>query len=94
MTKERDVEVTYAVPDFAAELRRLADALEAGNAFEIDVDGETVSVPLDAVVLVEHEREDGVEEIEFQLRWNYAVDENEEDEEEASEIEAEEEEAA
>ena len=66
---DRDVEKIYSVKDFTAKLRRLADALDAGQAFEIQVAGERLYVPADASFSVEHERSDGEEELEFQLRW-------------------------
>lgn len=65
----RDVEKIYSVKDFTAKLRRLADALDAGQAFEIQVAGERLYIPADASFSVEHERSDGTEELEFQLRW-------------------------
>jgi hypothetical protein len=34
------------------------------------VAGERISVPPDAVINIEHEREGRHEEIEFQLKWN------------------------
>ena len=52
-----------------AKLRRLADELEAGERFEIQVAGERIYVPARAEFNVEHEREGGEEEIEFQLKW-------------------------
>lgn len=67
--KKRDVEKSYPRAAFIAKLRRLADALERGERFAIQVGGERVSVPPDAAVGVEHEREAGVEQIEFQLTW-------------------------
>jgi amphi-Trp domain-containing protein len=66
---ERDIEKTYPRKDFVAKLRRLADALEAGKAFTIQVAGERLHIPADAVFNIEHEREGGVDELEFQLRW-------------------------
>jgi amphi-Trp domain-containing protein len=66
---KRDVERVYSVSEFAAKLRRLADALEAGQAFEIQVAGERLYVPATAHFSVEHERGEGTEEIEFQVRW-------------------------
>jgi len=69
MESDRDVEKTYLVSDFIAELRRLADALESGEPFVIEIDGEEISVPLSAAISVEHERENGSEELEFQLKW-------------------------
>ncbi|TDO43219.1 amphi-Trp domain-containing protein [Kribbella sp. VKM Ac-2527] len=69
---ERDVERTYSVTDFTAKLRRLADALDAGKPFRIQVAGERFTVPKDAQISVEHERGDDEVEIEFQLKWKLA----------------------
>lgn len=80
MALDRDTDVTYDVSDFVAELRRLADALEAGASFTIQIDGETVAVPEDALVSIAHEREDGSVELEFQLSWEEETDEDEEEE--------------
>jgi amphi-Trp domain-containing protein len=66
---DRDIEKDYPLPDFIAKLRRLADALEAGQRFEIQIAGERVSVPVRARFNIEHERADGEEEIEFQIKW-------------------------
>ena len=66
---DRDVEKIYSVKDFTAKLRRLADALDAGQAFEIQVAGQRLYIPADASFSVEHERSDGTDELEFQLRW-------------------------
>lgn len=65
----RDVERMYSVPEVVAKLRRLADALESGKPFRIQVAGERVRVPARAEFSVEHEREDDTEEVEFQLKW-------------------------
>ena len=67
--KSRDLEKTYTAAQFAAKLRRLADALENGERVSIRGAGERVSVPARAVFSVEHEREGKNEEIEFQLKW-------------------------
>ena len=67
--RDRDVEKVYSAADFVTKLRRLADALEAGERFEIQVAGERVYVPARAEFNVEHEREGNEEEIEFQLKW-------------------------
>jgi amphi-Trp domain-containing protein len=67
--RDRDIEKTYSVAEFVAKLRRLADALEAGERFEIQVAGERIYVPARAVFNIEHEREGDEEEIEFQLKW-------------------------
>ncbi len=66
---DRDIEKDYPLPDFIAKLRRLADALESGERFEIKIAGERISVPVRATYNIEHEREGGEEEIEFQIRW-------------------------
>src|SRR3712207_7499403 len=39
---DRDVEKVYSTSEFVAKLRRLADALEKGERFEIQVAGERV----------------------------------------------------
>lgn len=69
---DRDVERDYSVPEFAAKLRRLADALEADKPFRIQVAGERIRVPKRASISVEHEREGDSEEVEFQLKWQLA----------------------
>jgi amphi-Trp domain-containing protein len=66
---ERDVEKVYDTSEVVSKLRRLADALEKGERFEIQVAGERVYVPARAEFSVEHEREGDEEEIEFQLKW-------------------------
>ncbi|CAN5670985.1 hypothetical protein BH18ACT11_BH18ACT11_18680 [soil metagenome] len=67
--RDRDIEKVYSVSEFVAKLRRLADALEAGGRFEIQVAGERIYVPARAEFNIEHEREGDEEEIEFQLKW-------------------------
>lgn len=66
---DRDIEKDYSTAEFVAKLRRLADALETGESFEIQVAGERIYVPLRAEFNVEHERDGDEEEIEFQLKW-------------------------
>ena len=67
--RRRDLERTYSRAQFVAKLRRLADALEAGEAFTIQVAGERLRLPADVAFNVEHERAGGLDELEFQLRW-------------------------
>lgn len=67
--EERDIEKTYATSEFVAKLRRLADALETGEKFEIQIAGERIYVPVRATYTIEHERGDAEEEIEFQIKW-------------------------
>ncbi|MFZ6003298.1 MAG: amphi-Trp domain-containing protein [Actinomycetota bacterium] len=77
----RDVERMYSTPEVVAKLRRLADALESGSPFRIQVAGERIHVPVRAEFSVEHERGDGEEEIELQLRWSLTEDDDESDDE-------------
>lgn len=67
---ERDVEKGYTKADFIAKLRRLADSIESGEQFEIQIAGERIYVPVRARFTVEHERSDAEEEIEFQIGWD------------------------
>ncbi len=67
--QDRDIEKVYTTAQFVAKLRRLADALETGERFEIQVAGERIYVPARAEFTVEHEREGNEEELEFQLKW-------------------------
>jgi amphi-Trp domain-containing protein len=69
--KERDIEKHYSTPEFIAKLRRLADALETGEKFEIQISNERVYVPVRAKYNIEHERSDSEEEIEFQIKWSH-----------------------
>ena len=66
---ERDLEKVYSKKDFVAKLRRLADSIDQNKRFRIQISGERISVPPDAVFNIEHEREGDNEEIEFQLKW-------------------------
>ena len=65
----RDVERDCTTESFVNTLRRLADALEAGESFRIQVAGKRFTVPAGAALSIEHEAEDGDEELEFQLEW-------------------------
>jgi amphi-Trp domain-containing protein len=68
--RARDLERTYTRAQFVAKLRRFADAVEAGKAFSLQIANERLRIPADARFNIEHERADGVEELEFQVRWN------------------------
>jgi amphi-Trp domain-containing protein len=65
----RDIEKDYPLAQFVEKLRRLADALESGQRFEIQIAGERIYVPVRAQYNLEHEKGDGEEEIEFQIKW-------------------------
>lgn len=67
---ERDIEKGYSSSQFVSKLRRLADCIEKGQRFRIQVAGERISIPPDAIINIEHEREGRQEEVEFQLKWS------------------------
>jgi amphi-Trp domain-containing protein len=67
--KLRDVEKGYTAKQMVAKLRRLADCLEKGKSFQIQVAGERIYIPARAIFNIEHEREGGMEEVEFQFKW-------------------------
>lgn len=67
--KDRDIEKGYTTKQMIAKLRRLADCLETGKPFRIQIANERVNIPADAVFNIEHEREKGSEEVEFQFKW-------------------------
>lgn len=70
MKETRDIEKNYPITDFVSKLRRLADSLEKGEKFEIQIAGERIYVPVRAKYNIEHEREGDDEEIEFQIKWS------------------------
>jgi amphi-Trp domain-containing protein len=69
MSRDADVEKAYNRSDVVAKLRRLADALEQGKAFEIQIAGHRVYMPAHATAKFEYEREGDEEEIEIEVRW-------------------------
>lgn len=66
---DRDIEKNVPVSQFVDTLRRLADALEAGESFRIQVQNKRFTVPADAAIVIAHEIEDGEEELELELQW-------------------------
>lgn len=67
--QSRDVEKEYPKEEFIAKLRRLADAIENNERFEISIAGKRIYVPMRATFTVEHEKSAEEEEIEFQIKW-------------------------
>ena len=67
--KERDIEKTYTTKQMVAKLRRLADSLENGKQYKIQIAGEKITIPTKAVFNIEHERGKNSEEVEFQFKW-------------------------
>ncbi|MGH6865788.1 MAG: amphi-Trp domain-containing protein [Methyloceanibacter sp.] len=68
--RNRDMEKDYPLAQFVEKLRRLADAVENGERFEIQIAGERIYVPVRAQYNLAHEKGDGEEEIEFQIKWS------------------------
>jgi amphi-Trp domain-containing protein len=69
MAREKDVEKSYSTQEVVAKLRRLADALENEETFEIQIAGERIYVPHYAKVEFEYERQGKEEEVEIELTW-------------------------
>jgi amphi-Trp domain-containing protein len=67
---DRDVERDCSTATFVQTLRRLADALEQGEPFRIQVASARFVVPADARPSIEHEISGDDEELELQLRWS------------------------
>lgn len=66
---KRDIEKGYPKEQFVNKLRRLADSIEQGKLFKIQVAGERISIPPTAIISIEHERGSSEEEVEFQIKW-------------------------
>ena len=66
---DRDLTRACSRAQFVAKLRRLADAIESERAFTIQVAGERLHIPANAVFNIEHERSGNEQELEFQLLW-------------------------
>lgn len=71
--KNRDIEKTYSTAQFVEKLRRLADCLEKGERFDIQIAGERIYVPQNGIFNIEHERDKDQEEIEFQIKWKNKI---------------------
>ena len=71
MKSARDIEKDYSTAEFVAKLRRLADALENEERFDIQIANERICVPVRAQYNMEHERDGSGEEIEFQIKWSH-----------------------
>ena len=67
--EEIEVEKAYSNKQTAEKLRRLAESLEQGKAFEIQVGGRRIYVPADAEIDFEYEREEESHELEIEIKW-------------------------
>lgn len=66
---KKDIEKKYTAHQFVMKLRRFADSIENGTPFRIQISGERITIPSDAVISMEHERGSSEEEVEFQIKW-------------------------
>ena len=66
---DRDIEKNVPKDRFVETLRRLADALERGEPFRIQVQQQRMTVPGDAELVIEHEVEGDQEELSLELQW-------------------------
>ena len=67
--KTRDIEKAYPKGEFIKKLRRLADSIESGKKFSIQVKGLKINVPGNAVINIEHEKNIEEDQLEFQIKW-------------------------
>ena len=70
--EEIEVEKGYSNKQTAEKLRRLAESIEQGRAFEIQVKGQRIYVPADAEIEFEYERTENVHELEVEIKWTNA----------------------
>ncbi len=67
---ERDIEKDVSKTQFVETLRRLADSIEAQEAFRIQIQNKRFTVPADADLVIEHEAADGSHEVALELQWS------------------------
>jgi amphi-Trp domain-containing protein len=67
--RKRDIEKNYPMKQFVQKIRRLADCIEQGQRFQIQVAGQRITIPATAIINIEYERDDSSEELEFQITW-------------------------
>lgn len=66
----RDIERNVPTAQFVSTLRRLADALERGETFRIQVQNRRFEVPASAALVIEHEVESEREELSLEVQWS------------------------
>ena len=69
MKNENEVEKEYSLTDTVAKLRRLANCLEKGEPFEIQVSGNRIYMPVNVEIKIEYENEGSEHELDFQFKW-------------------------
>lgn len=68
-TEAIDVEKSYSARQVVGKLRRLADALETGKPFKIQIAGNAIEVPPDATIEFEYHRIGEEEDVEIEIKW-------------------------
>ena len=66
---DRDIEKDVPKSQFVDTLRRLADSIEAGESFRVQVQNARFTIPADASIVIEHERDGDSEEFALELQW-------------------------
>jgi len=69
MARSDDVEKSYSNKESIAKLRRLAEALEKGEPYEIQIAGKRLYVPADATVSFEFEQSGDEMELDVEVKW-------------------------
>lgn len=70
--KNKDLEKIYTRAQFVAKFKRLAEAVEGNKSISIQIAGERIFIPKNAIFNIEHERNASNEEIEFQFKWKHS----------------------
>lgn len=65
-----DLEKNVSPRQFANTLRRIADAVERGGSFRIQIHGKRLTIPRVHSLTIEHEVDDGQAELELQVSWS------------------------
>lgn len=71
---DRDIEKDVPKTQFVDTLRRLADSIEAGESFRVQVQNARFTIPVDASIVIEHERDGDSEEFALELQWTNPSD--------------------
>ena len=71
-----DVERSYTPAQTADKLRRIADAIEEGKSFRLQVAGNRLRVPTDGAIEIEMQTDADASagEIEIEIKWNRNAD--------------------
>ena len=66
---ESEIEKTYSKKEFILKLYRLIKAIESGWDFTLQIGDKRIQMPSHTKFYIEYERENGIEEVEFSLKW-------------------------